>query len=119
MESIFESREPCSEILILLYASVKAGNNATLNFHTSSWDTWHPLFSDHTIFHLHVCIVNHFRNKILSSQRNVDIIQILGRIPSKKGLFRGDFSFVRRKRHARVKPVFFQINSWCWKTYHI
>jgi len=36
-------------------------------------------------------------------------MQILGRIPPKKGLFRGDFLFVRRERHARVRPVFF---SW-------
>jgi len=54
-----------------------------------------------------MCMVNHFRNKILSSQRNVHIVQILGRIPPKKGLFRGDFLFVRRKRHARVRTVFF------------
>jgi len=52
--------------------------------------------------------VNHFRNKILSSQRNVPVIQILGRIPPKKGYFTGDFLFVRRKRHARVRSVFFR-----------
>jgi len=52
-------------------------------------------------------IVNNFRNKILCSQRNGHIIQILGRIPPKKGLYRGDFWFVRRKRHARVRSGFF------------
>jgi len=53
-------------------------------------------------------IVNHFRNKILCSQRNGHIMQILGRIPRKKGLYRGDFWFVRRKRHARVRSIFFR-----------
>jgi len=52
-------------------------------------------------------IVNHFRNKILCSQRNGHI-QMLGRIPRKKGLYRGDFWFVRRKRHARVRSAFFR-----------
>jgi len=52
-----------------------------------------------------MCIANHFRNKILCSQRNGHIIQILGRIPRKKQLFRGDF-FVRRKDHARVRSIF-------------
>jgi len=64
-------------------------------------------------------IINHFRNKILCSQRNGHTIQILGRIPWKKGLKSGDFWFVRRKHHARVRSVFFQVKPWCWKTYHI
>jgi len=33
-------------------------------------------------------------------------MQILGRIPREKGLYRGDFWFVRRKRHARVTSFF-------------
>ena len=52
-------------------------------------------------------IVNHFRNKILSAQRNVLIMQILGWVLPKKWLFKRDFLFVRRKRHARVTLVFF------------
>jgi len=54
----------CSGILILLYVSVKAGHNAAHNLHTSSWDTWHPLFPDQTIFYFHMCIVDHFCKKI-------------------------------------------------------
>jgi len=53
-------------------------------------------------------IVNHFRNKILCSQRNGHTRQILGWIPRKKGLCRGDFWFVRCKRHARVRSFFFR-----------
>jgi len=50
-------------------------------------------------------IVNHFRNKIASTQRNLHIIQILCRAPPKR-FFRGDFLFVRGKRHARVTSNF-------------
>jgi len=57
-------KQHCSWILIFLYASLKAGNNATHNLHTYSWDTWHPLFPDQSIFCFHTCIVNHFRKKI-------------------------------------------------------
>jgi len=52
-------------------------------------------------------IVNHFRNKIVSAQRNVHVIQILCRVPPNRGYFRGDFLFVRRKRHACARSVFF------------
>jgi len=38
---------------------------------------------------------------------------------TKQRTFRGDFLFVRRKRHARVRSVVFHIKPWCWKTYRI
>jgi len=37
-------------------------------------------------------IVNHFRNKILSAQRNIHIVQIVCKVPPKKGLFRAGMS---------------------------
>ena len=37
-------------------------------------------------------IVNHFRNKILSAQRNIHIVQIVCKVPPKKGLFRAGVS---------------------------
>ena len=97
-----------SENLILLYASVKTGYNATHNLHTSPWGTWHSLFSDQSIFYYHMSIVNHFCNKIESAQRNIHT-KILCH---QKGIF-----------CLRVENVLdsflFQINSWCWKTSHI
>jgi len=36
-------------------------------------------------------IVNHFRNKLVSGQRNIHNIQILCTVPPKMGFFRGDF----------------------------
>jgi len=53
-------------------------------------------------------VVNHFRNKIVSAQRNVHIIQLLCRVPAIKGFFRGDVLFVRKKRHARARSIFFR-----------
>ena len=47
------------------------------------------------------------------------IIQISGRVPPKWGPFRGDFVFVRRKRHARVRSVVFHIKWWFRKTLHV
>jgi len=108
MQIMHITLKPSSGILIFLYALAKPGYNATHDLHTSSWDTWHAFFSDQTISYIHMYIVNHFRNKILCSQRNGHIMQILGRIPRKKGLYRGDFWFVRRKRHARVRSIFFR-----------
>jgi len=99
--------EPCSGKLKMLLDSGNEGYNATLNLHTSSWDTWHPLFTEQAIFYFHMSIVKHFCNKILSAQRNTHIIQILCRVSPKRGLFRGDFLFVGWKRHGRVRSVFF------------
>jgi len=97
----------CSRILILLYVSVKAGYNAAHNLHSSSWDTRHLLIPDQTIFYLHVCIVEHFCKKILSSLRNVHIIHILGRIPPKT-IFRGDFLLVGENAMHVLDPFSFR-----------
>jgi len=80
------------------------GSNATPNLHKSS----HGIRYFHTkiLPYFHMLIVNHFRNKILSAQRKVLIMQILGR--ALKKVF---FLFVRRKRHARVTLVFLSIKS--------
>jgi len=51
-------------------------------------------------------IANHFRNKIVSAQRNVHIIKILFRVPPKRENFRGDFLFVHRKRIHALEPFF-------------
>jgi len=59
-------------------------------------------FQTKLFFYFHMSILNHFRNKIVSAQRKVHIMQILRRVPP-KSFFRGDFLFVRRKRHARVR----------------
>jgi len=66
-----------------------------------------------------MCIVNHFRNKILSSQRNVHIIQILGRMPPKKDYVEGIVRLCVENVMHVLDPVFFQIKSRCWKTLHI
>jgi len=97
--------KPSSGILILPYASVKLGYNATHNLHTSSWDTWQPLFPYQTIFYFH--IVNHFRNKIISAQRNVHI-QILCMVPPKKDFLESFFLFVRRKCQHVLDPFIFR-----------
>jgi len=83
--------KPCSWILSLLYESGKVGYYAAHNLHTSSWDTWHPLFPDQTIFYFHTSIVNHFRNKIVSAQRNIHIIQILCTVSQKGAFSEGNF----------------------------
>jgi len=77
----------CSGNLKMPYESGKLGHNATHNLHTSSWDTWHPLFPDQTIIDFTTSIVNHFRNKIVSAQRNIHIIQILRTAPPRMGFF--------------------------------
>jgi len=65
-------------------------------------------------------IVNHFSKKIFSAQRNnILLIQILCKVLPKRGSFRGDFLFLRRKGHARVRSVLCHIMSWCRKTLHI
>jgi len=67
-------------------------------------------------------IVNHFRNKILSAQRNIHIMQILSRVPPNRDFLEGIegiFLFVRRKQHAGVRSPFFHIKSWCRKILYI
>jgi len=44
-------------------------------------------------------------------QGNTLSIQILYTVPPKNCFFRGEFLFVRRKRHARFRYVFFFISS--------
>jgi len=56
---------------------------------------------------------------MVSAQQNIHIIEILRRVPPKRGFFRGDVLFVRRKCHARVRSAFFQIKPRCRKTHHI
>ena len=50
-------------------------------------------------------LFNHFRNKIVSAQRNIHIIQILCPVPPNRGFYR-DILFVCKKRHPRVRSVF-------------
>jgi len=57
-------------------------------------------FRTKLFFYFHMSIVNGFRNKIVSAQRNIHSIQILCRVPPKRGFF------VRRKHHAHVRSVF-------------
>jgi len=52
-------------------------------------------------------IVDHFRNKILSAQRNVLIMQILGRMPPKKGLSEGIFCLCVENVMHVLDPYFF------------
>jgi len=66
-----------------------------------------------TVVYFHMRIANHFRNKLVSAQWNVHIIQILCRVLPKRG-----FLFVHRKRHACVRSLFFRSCHWCWKTLH-
>ena len=113
------NQQPRSGNLEILNRSGNVGCNATHIFLIWSRDTWHPVFPYQTIFYFHMSIVNHFRNKILSAHRNIHIMQILCRVPPKKGLFREDFLFVRRKRHAGVRSAFFHIKSWCRKIRYI
>jgi len=57
--------------------------------------------------------VNHFRKKIVSSQRNIDIIQILCRVPPKLFFLEGiSCLYVENFMHM-LDPFFFQIKSWC------
>jgi len=107
-----------SGILILLYASVKVGYNAAHNLQTSSWDTCHPLFRDQTIFYFRMGIVNRFRKKIVSAQRNVHIIQILCRVPPKKDFLYGNFCLCVETVMHVIDP-FLQIKLWSWKALHI
>jgi len=106
---VFLFVKACSGNHKIFYESGKDEYIATLNLITSSWDTWHPLFPDQTIFYFHTSIVKHFRNKIVSAQWNIWITQILCAVPPKRGFFAcADFLFVRdwcRKRHGRVRPV--------------
>jgi len=55
-----------------------------------------------------MCIVNHFRNKILSSQRNVHIIQILGRMPPKKDYVEGIVRLCVENVMHVLDPFFFR-----------
>jgi len=70
----------------MLYESGKVGYDATHNLITSSvfMGPRHPLFINQTTFYFHTSIVNHFRNKIVSAQRNIHI-QILCTVPPKMG----------------------------------
>jgi len=93
---------------------------------TFSWDMWHPLFPDQTIFDFLTSIFNHFHIHILSAQRNIHSIQVRypgvldipDCTPKKEILCRGIF-VVRRKRHSRFSFVFLHFKSWCKKTLHI
>jgi len=62
-------------------------------------------FQTKLLFYFHMSIVNHFRKFYAGHHQ--------------KGVFRGDYLFVDRKRHAHVRSVFFHIKSWCRKTLHI
>jgi len=62
-------------------------SNATPNLHRSSGTRDIRYFHTKILLYFHISIVNQFRNKTLSAQRNVHIMQILGRIPPKKGTF--------------------------------
>jgi len=66
-----------------------------------------------------MCIVNHFRNKILSSQRNVHIIQIVGMIPPKKDFLEATFCLCVQNVMHMLDLFGFQIKSWCGKIHHI
>jgi len=52
-------------------------------------------------------IVNHFRNKILSAQRNIQIIQILRRVPPKKDFLEGIFCLCVENFMHVLDPFFF------------
>jgi len=73
---------------------------------TFSWDMWHPLFPDQTIFDFPTSIFNHIHNKIVSAQRNIHGTQILYLVPTNNWFFRGELLFERRKRYARLDPFF-------------
>ena len=108
--------QPCSGKLKMLLDSGNEGYNATQNLHTSSWDMWHPLFPDQTIFTSIYPLLNTFATKFyLRSETYVSYKFYAGY--HQKGDFL-DFLFVRRKRHARFRSVFF-IKSWWRKTLHI
>jgi len=44
-------------------------------------------------------------NKTASAQRNTHSLQILYTVPPKNYFLRGEFLFVRRKRHARLRSI--------------
>jgi len=72
-----------SGIFILLYASVKSGYNATHNLHTSSWDTWHPLFPDQTIFYFHMSLLITFATKLYLPSETYMSYKFYARYPQK------------------------------------
>jgi len=57
-------------------------------------------------FYFHMSTVNHVRNKILSAQRNIHNTNFMQGTTKKMAFWRG-FLFARRKRHARVRSIFF------------
>jgi len=63
-------------------------------------------------------IVNHFCNKIVSAQRNVNIIQIFCSAPSKRRFLERILCLCEENVKQMLDP-FFQIKPWCWKTLHI
>jgi len=56
---------------------------------------------------LHMSVVNHFRNKILSAQRNIHIIQILCRVPPKGVLLEGISCWCVENVIRVLDPFFF------------
>ena len=62
-------------------------------------------FVDQSIFDFTTSIFNHLHNKTVSAQQNTHSLQILYTVPPKNYFLRGEFLFVRRKRHARLRSI--------------
>ena len=92
-----------------------AGSNATENWLRCPGTRDTRYFLTKLFFYFQTSIVNHFRNKILSAQRNIHIMQILCRVPRQKWLL---CLGVESVMHV-LDPFFFHMKSWCRKVLYI
>jgi len=100
---------PCSGKLKKLYDSGNHGCKATPKLITFSWDMWHPLFLDQTIFDFPTSTLITFTTKSYLRSKTYTAYKFYTLYPQKEDFQRRIF-VVRRKRHRSVFP------SWCRKT---
>ena len=97
--------KPCSANLQTLCESGNEGCYATMNLITFARDMWHPLFPDQLFLTSRRPFLIIFTTKSYQL-RNTHSIQILHTVTPNNCFFKGEFLFVRRKRHTRFRSVF-------------